>query len=232
MAGIGRNDIGFADGGRREDGDRMEKAARIGALIVVAAIAAIGLRMLACSGSAQEFSIEKAGTSQASDARPETPESPVDTVEAAASAPPDAQKLSVYMSGAVAQPGVYEVAAGSRVIDAVDAAGGLAQGARPETVNLARRLQDGEHVHIPGEGDPTNAPDQAQAGGEGASQLVNINTAGESELEALPGIGPATARKIVAEREANGAFSSVDDLSRVSGIGAKKIEGLRDSACV
>lgn len=146
-----------------------------------------------------------------------------------------APALAVYVSGAVASPGVYELAEGARVCDAVAAAGGLRDDAAAGAVNLARKVADGEQVAV-----PTN--EEAAAGSVSAvdveapaaatAALVNINTAGVDELDALAGVGPATAQAIVDEREANGPFSSVEDIMRVSGIGEKKFAKLRESTCV
>lgn len=116
--------------------------------------------------------------------------------------------MLVQVSGAVAQPGLVEVPPGSRVADAVDAAGGLTESADLAGVNLARPAADGEHVHVPTAG-------ESQAG-EGP---VSINTAPAAELEELPGVGPVLAARIVADREANGPFASLDDAQRVSGVG-------------
>ncbi len=149
----------------------------------------------------------------------------------------------VHVAGAVVAPGIYSVPEGSRVQDAVDAAGGLASDAASDAINLARTLQDGEQVLIPTEEQvesgsyTTSVTDtgSASSGGvatEGGSTLVNINTAGVDELDTLPGVGPATAQAIVDERENNGPFTSIEDIQRVSGIGEKKFEKLKDSICV
>lgn len=147
---------------------------------------------------------------------------------------------TVHVAGAVASPGLYTVAEGARVQDAVDAAGGLAKDAAPDAINLARPLQDGEQVVIPtkdqvAHGMPAVGGGEGQSdatGGAATTPLVNINTAGLAELDELPGVGPATAQAIIDEREANGSFASAEDIQRVSGIGEKKYEKLKDSICV
>lgn len=121
----------------------------------------------------------------------------------------------VDVAGAVAQPGVFELPVGARVGEAIDAAGGTIDGAHTESINLARVLNDGEQVLVPREGD------QQQA-----TTIININTASTVQLDELPGIGPALAAKIVADREENGPFSSLDDLDRVSGVGPSIVESL------
>lgn len=150
----------------------------------------------------------------------------------------------VHVVGAVHHPGLYELAAGSRVADAVSAAGGLAAGGAQEGVNLACVVKDGEQIAIPTHEELKRSGASAggatagtagsgvgaQPGGGGA--LVNINTADAAALDTLPGVGPSTAAKIVADREANGRFASPDDLGRVPGIGPKKLEQLKPAICV
>ena len=148
----------------------------------------------------------------------------------------------MHVSGEVNSPGLVEVEAGSRVADAVQAAGGFSPDAETGSVNLARVLADGEQVVIARHVDQAEAQAQAgqatqraaapSSGSSGASGLVNINTASEAELVSLPGIGEATAAKIVADRQANGMYKTVEDLKRVSGIGDKKFESLAGLICV
>lgn len=153
----------------------------------------------------------------------------------------ESAKIAVYVSGAVETPGVYELAEDSRVCDALDAAGGLKEDAAADAINLARRVSDGEQIAVP-------TVDQVESGvfasataasgtsgvgvSSGKSGPVNINTASIDELDSLAGVGPATAQAIVEEREANGPFSSIEDIQRVSGIGEKKFEKLKESICV
>lgn len=148
----------------------------------------------------------------------------------------------VHVIGAVRRPGLYALEGEARVQDAIRAAGGLLGNAAPEAVNLARKVRDGEQIAIPTESEAS----KAGAGGGGASAKagaasanpggagvpVDLNAATAEQLDGLPGIGPATATKIVADRETNGPFGSVDDLGRVSGVGPKKLEQLRELICV
>ena len=139
--------------------------------------------------------------------------------------------LVVDVAGAVRVPGVYELSGEARVRDAIEAAGGLSEDADTSGINRASLVADGDKVYVPilGEASP---PSVAQASPSAApASLVNINKASEAELEGLPGVGPATATAIVEERAANGPYASVDDLLRVSGIGDKKLERLRDLVC-
>lgn len=146
---------------------------------------------------------------------------------------PEPATLVVHVDGAVGAPGVYELPASSRVNDAVLAAGGLSAGADTSDLNLAAPLSDGEKVHVPLEGE-TAAPASggAATGASDDGGPVNINTAGVEELDELPGVGEATARAIVEDRERNGPFSAPEDLMRVSGIGEKKFAKLEGLVCV
>ena len=141
-------------------------------------------------------------------------------VDADAVATVDDAELYVHVSGAVRHPGLYRLRDGARVVDAVAAAGGLAEGADEGGVNLARPVSDGEQLVVPRQGEQVDA----SASGDGR---INLNTATGAELETLPRIGPATAQRIIDWREANGRFTSVEDLLAVSGIGDKMLEALR-----
>lgn len=149
-----------------------------------------------------------------------------------------ASTIVVHVGGAVAEPGVRELEEGARVQDAVDAAGGFAEGAARDELNLARVLVDGEQIVVPSLEEADAAAGAAPDGGGGATGAssdggkVNLNRATAAELDALPGVGPSTAEKIVADREANGPFRTVEDLKRVSGIGDKKFADLADLVCV
>lgn len=137
----------------------------------------------------------------------------------------------VHVDGAVASPGVYELAGeGVRVGDAVEAAGGLLDEADLSTVNLAAPVHDGEKVHVPAEGEEPAVVAEAAVGGSAPAGdgTVDINTAGLEELMALPGVGEATAAAIIEDRERLGPFDSPEDIMRVSGIGEKKFERMRE----
>lgn len=132
----------------------------------------------------------------------------------------------VQAAGAVAQPGVYRLASGSRVNDLIRTAGGFAPDADPDRVNLAALLADGEKVYVPRVGEA--APVDASGGGSSsAPQLVDLNTASIAELDSLPGVGPATAQAIIDYRSQHGRFTSVDELLNVRGIGQAKLDELR-----
>ena len=135
------------------------------------------------------------------------------------------REFVVYVTGAVATEGVYTLREGDRIVDSVEAAGGLTPAADGTAVNLAQRLVDGEHVHIPLAGEGPVAP-------AGSSRLVNLNTASQDQLETLPGIGPTRASAIIAHRSGNGSFARVEDLLLVEGIGAGTLASIRDLVVV
>lgn len=133
----------------------------------------------------------------------------------------------VHVAGAVHSPGVQRLPPGSRVIDAVDAAGGLTVDADAGRVNLAATVEDGTQVYVPAVGE-TPPPATTSAGGGAGDGPVDINTADATTLETLPGVGPSTAAAIIDHRERNGPFASVDGLLEVRGIGEAKLAQLRD----
>lgn len=132
--------------------------------------------------------------------------------------------IVVHVSGAVRHPGVYTLKDGARVVDAVDAAGGIVPEGNADAINLAEPLYDGRKVTVP------YISNQVGTGNTGVivDSRVNINEATAAQLETLPGIGPAKAAAIVSFREANGPFRSVDDLAAVGGIGAKTVDALKE----
>lgn len=157
----------------------------------------------------------------------------VPTASTATTAPSSTQPavVVVHVAGAVAAPGVVELPGGSRVADALGPAGGALPDADLAAVNLATLLADGQQVYVPTVGEdrpPAAAPPAAvpTSNGNPAGPL-DLNRATAAELDELPGIGPATAQAIVAHRDANGPFASVEDLEAVRGIGPAKLDALR-----
>ena len=205
----------------------LDGARGVVAACVVMALGAGGVgaaRASADAGVVIERADDGAGQAPAADGAPEP---------AAVETP----MLVVHVDGAVASPGVYEVSGESpRVQDAVEAAGGLLEDADTTGVNLAAPLVDGSKIHIPLAGESAAGEGASGAGSGGSTSasagLVNINMATEAELCALPGVGEATALAIVRDREANGPFAAPEDIMRVSGIGQKKFERMRDMICV
>jgi len=147
-------------------------------------------------------------------------------------------EVVVQVAGAVAQPGVYRLADGARVVDLVEAAGGALPEADLQALALASRLTDGQRVQVPRVGEvlPPSvlgaAPAGAGGSGAGAGSVpaapVDLNVATIAELEALPGIGPATAQAILTYRERNGPFRTLEDLGEVQGIGPARLDALRE----
>lgn len=136
----------------------------------------------------------------------------------------------VHVAGAVKEPGVYELPGTARVRDAVTAAGGTTETADANVLNLAAVLADGVKVYVPTVGEavpPSLTMPVGASSDSGPGEPINVNVASAAELEALPGVGPATATAIVTERERNGPFLDVDDLDRVPGIGPAKLDALR-----
>ncbi len=152
-----------------------------------------------------------------------------DTAPGAASVP---MRIVVHVAGAVARPGIVTLPGAARVADAVSAAGGVAPDGDLDAVNLAAPVIDGQRVYVPvrGEIDPASVPSGVVVapGDPGVVGPIDLNTADVEQLDALPGVGPATAAAIVDDRGRNGPFASVDDLDRVPGIGPAKLEALRD----
>ena len=145
------------------------------------------------------------------------------------------KQLCVYICGQIASPGVYYLDEGSRVCDVVERAQGFLEDASPESLNLAREIQDGEQITVPSkeEASGVSITTSAQAmSASSASSLINVNTANATELEEIPGIGPSLAQRIITYRAEQGSFKSIDELENVSGIGSKKIESMRAYVCV
>ncbi|WEF22427.1 ComEA family DNA-binding protein [Microbacterium maritypicum] len=138
--------------------------------------------------------------------------------------------LYVHVLGAVEEPGLYVLDLDARLVDALAAAGGTTPDADLTAVNLARVLEDGEQVVVPAAGAAGGAPGSAAP--PPGDDRIDLNAADQAALETLPRIGPALAERIIAWREENGRFTSVDDLLAVPGIGEKLLAGLRDGVRV
>ncbi|MDZ5670361.1 MULTISPECIES: helix-hairpin-helix domain-containing protein [Bacillus] len=145
------------------------------------------------------------------------------------------EAIVIDIKGAVQHPGVYEMRTGDRVSQAIEKAGGTNEQADEVQVNLAEILQDGTVVYIPKKGEETagqqGAGGAVQSGG-GKGELVNINTATVEELQGISGVGPSKAEAIIAYREENGRFQTIEDITKVSGIGEKSFEKIKSSISV
>ncbi len=204
---------------------------------VAAVVAAVGVRYVVAPRAAGPAGEQPFVLSSEAPGRPSSSASP-----SAAEASPAADAL-VYVCGAVRTPGVVRVPAGARVADALDLAGGPTSRAELAAVNLAAKVVDGQQILVPEKGQAAAAPATASAAGAGSSTgaglaaapaggLVNINTATLEQLDALQGVGPSTAQKIIDYRTANGPFSSIDDIKNVSGIGDAKFAAMKDAITV
>ena len=158
------------------------------------------------------------------------------------------ENIIVHVSGAVNKEGIVELAPNSRISDAIDQAEGLKENADTKEINLAFKLEDGMKIYIPTIGENNNIENEESSnyitsfGGivqaqeenieinsdKKTSQKININTATQTELETLPGIGPSTSTKIINYREENGKFQTIEEIKEVSGIGDAKYENIKD----
>lgn len=159
-------------------------------------------------------------------------EGPAEQQAPGGTAPGEQEMIVVHVAGAVKIPGVYTLPEGARVFEAVEAAGGALPDADLHALNLAEPLFDGRKVTVPAAGSPGLDVQPASLQNQPAGGRISINTATADELEKLPGIGPARAQAIVRDREQNGLFGRVEDLERVSGIGPKTVENLREHVTV
>ncbi|WP_024416482.1 helix-hairpin-helix domain-containing protein [Streptococcus suis] len=164
-------------------------------------------------------------TEQASSSQEQTEETSTEESE-------ELSQLTVDVKGAVEKPGLYTLEAGARVNDAVEAAGGLTSQADPKSINLAQKLSDEAVVYVASKDEnisvvASTTASSAMSPEEKSTSLVNLNTATEADLQTISGIGAKRAADIIAYREANGGFKSVNDLNNVSGIGDKTMESIR-----
>ena len=157
------------------------------------------------------------------------------SVQATESAIKEEVRIMVDVAGAVVNPSVVELPEGSRVFEAIEKAGGLTAEADTGTINQAEILTDGQKIYIPTKQEMKNGN-----GGSGISvgsasvqsSLININTADSADLQEIPGVGPATAEKIISYRNENGKFNKIEDIKNVSGIGDKTFEKMKKKITV
>jgi competence protein ComEA len=222
-------------------------------LVVVALVASVLITALSPVGATTVFGEGESGAAGSGSTGGGSAVSPSPT--GPAPAPPDPggdaavgesrAAILVHVLGSVLRPGVYELAEGSRAVDAVAMAGGFAEGAEQASLNLARPLVDGEQLRVlavgevppapaggaggAGAGSPSSGSSGAPSGTAGGSPgaLINLNSATALDLDTLPRIGPAMAARIIGWRDENGPFASVDDLLQITGIGDKTFESLR-----
>ena len=218
----------------------------IGSVLSVAFVGVAGWWLVQVPPPPPEASLSFASTTVAANATIGVGASSINTTP---------QIITVHVAGAVKNPGVYRLKYGSRINDGLVAAGGATSAANLDVINLATVLNEGEQIYVPKRGEKphviTNRPQAGVSGGVGGvsgggggaagvggaansatSQQININLASVVELEQLPGVGPATAKAIVAYREKFGAFLKVEDLLKVRGIGPAKLSEILPRARV
>ena len=197
-------------------------------ILVVVLIAAVGVWRHAASRERAQAFVQSSSEGEDSESAPvaagPSPSAP-------ASAGDNADDVVVYVSGAVASPGVLTLPANSRVIDAITAAGGATPEADLESINLARILVDGEQIRVGVVGESPPPASSAAGPTAGTGTCVRLATATEDELQTLPGIGPALAQRIISYRSTHPRLTSVDELDDVPGIGPSLIEKIRPGVC-
>lgn len=199
----------------------------IGAAIVLGLlVVSVGVLFTFANGGGATEVVGAPGTAAGAGSSP--------AITSGASASAANSEIFVHVSGAVRAPGLYRLGPGSRVVDAVTAAGGFEEGADRDQANLARLLVDGEQLHVPREGEQVPAGAEPAGSANGGSAIVasggpvSLNRAGAAELQSLPQVGPATAQSIIDWRTQNGPFTSVEQLMSISGIGQKTYDRLKD----
>lgn len=204
------------------DRDRLRAAGWVAAALLVAALV---VRALVSGGGEEPAAV-----------RVDQP--PGGLAPAPGGAAPAGGGAVVQVAGEVRRPGVYTVPAGARVHEAVERAGGLTRRADPAGVNLVARVSDGQQVIVPRRGaaavptasGPTGAPSPGAPSSPGAAgPKVSLGSATVEQLDAIDGIGPTLAQRIVEYRQEHGGFSSIDELRQVDGIGEKRFESLREA---
>ncbi|MGD9793679.1 MAG: helix-hairpin-helix domain-containing protein [Acidimicrobiia bacterium] len=210
---------------------RLEPRRLISAAITVIVVAAAGWWLVRPPSTPIDATLAVATTSATRAGRGAPTSPPGSGPDAGGSAGvDDGETIVVHAAGAVVLPGVYKMPSGARVSDLITAAGGPTIDGDPNALNLAGELRDGDRIEVPRIG---QAPIGVGASASGASggqspRIVNLNRGSAEELDALPGVGPATAAAIVSYREQHGPFGSVDGLLDVPGIGPAKLEAIRE----
>lgn len=205
---------------------------------IAALVVAVGVRYVIKPGASGAAGGQALVLAPASPAASGAASSAASSARVVAASPSSAAAdVVVYVCGAVKAPGIVRVPAGARVTDALELAGGPSARAELTAVNLAAKVSDGEQIVVPARGQ--SAPAVAATAGAATvagpavpAAPVNINTATAEQLDALVGVGPATAQKIIDYRVANGPFKTIDDIKNVSGIGDAKFAAMKDNITV
>ena len=190
---------------------RQERKKLLGMMVLLALLSGCGKKAAVYDSAAEEI-VTEGTTAEAADPEEET-----------------AASVWVYVCGEVRSPGVYELPEGSRITDAVEAAGGMTEGAAGTYLNLAETVSDGQKIEIPS---VEMAQTLEEAAAEGTSGLVNLNRATEAELMTLSGIGESKAKEIIRYRESKGGFQKPEDLMNIPGIKEGVFNKIRDQITV
>ena len=152
------------------------------------------------------------------------------------------EEIILHIIGAVKNPGIVKIKEGSRIVDVIEAAGGITEDADVSKINLAYIVEDGQKIFIPSITDEITEETEyvtSESGdniivddNKGENVMVNINKATQTELETLPGIGPAMALRIIEHREENGNFENIEEIKNVKGIGDSKFENIKNNICI
>lgn len=213
-------------------------------LVVLAiALAALGGTVYTLTDRSETIRLEESQSNQTdrSNQTDQTDQTVTSKAVAVETQKTSGEKIFVYVTGAVNNPGMIELESIGREFragDAINASGGLLPTADVDKINLAEKIEDGQHIRVPEKSVARSINPNGSSNADGSSgssdsgvadgNLVNINTAGAEELDTLPGIGPAMAQRIIDYRQVNGSFKSIDELQNVRGIGPKKFDDLKD----
>jgi competence protein ComEA len=212
---------------------------KAGILVLILVILIVSLCLASCSKGKEDL-VELSAEESTAEIFAESTQAPETADPVKTPAEEESSLICVYICGAVTDPGVYELLSGARVFEAVEAAGGLTADAAEGAVNQAALLNDGDMITIPTAEEMESAVTQggitpagsAAAVSDSSSGKININTAGSEELQKIPGVGPSKAQSIIDYREEHGAFTSPEDLMKITGIKEKTYEKMKDSICV
>lgn len=212
---------------------------KAGILVLILVILIVSLCLASCSKGKEDL-VELSAEESTAEIFAESTQAPETADPVKTPAEEESSLICVYICGAVTDPGVYELLSGARVFEAVEAAGGLTADAAEGAVNQAALLNDGDMITIPTAEEMESAVTQggitpagsAAAVSDSSSGKININTAGSEELQKIPGVGPSKAQSIIDYREEHGAFTSSEDLMKITGIKEKTYEKMKDSICV
>ncbi len=200
-------------------------------IAVIALVVVTALLLFGGNGEKEEVVVQPPGETQTEEVIETT-----ETTEGDKEQTTQVSELIVDISGCVKTPGVYEISDGTRLHSVIEMAGGLTKDADIDAINQAELVTDGQKILIPAKVDTPNDGGTGVASGDVMNGLtnskININQADSTALQEIPGVGPATADKIIQYRDDNGRFQTIEDIKNVSGIGEKTFEKMKDKICV